>query len=204
MHARQLIQCPTRHTQAMVFNNVRDPTVRWPLSVALSVDDGVTWPWVRDLEPADAATTTEEAAQAAAATQAMAAEKAAAAELKRRADERGASMANRARVAVRRGAEITAMTRGFASQQQAVQAAQQQQSHSRRALLQSPVHTHDTVRALRPLTSHLSPLASLSPSGRTRCQQAHALRPLQSQRRQLAAVHTWKHWCATCSRVVHV
>ena len=53
----------------MVFNNVRDPTLRWPLSVALSVDDGVTWPWVRDLEPADSATTIEEAAQAAHATQ---------------------------------------------------------------------------------------------------------------------------------------
>lgn len=137
----------------MVFNNVRDATVRWPLSVALSVDDGITWPWVRDLEPADAATTAEEAAQAAAVTHVIAAEKAAAAEAKRKADERGASMANRARVAVQRGAEVTAMTQGYASQQQAVEAAQRQQSRARRALLQSPVHTHGTVRALLPLLS---------------------------------------------------
>ena len=29
------------------------PRTRWPLSVALSDDDGDTWPWVRDLDYGD-------------------------------------------------------------------------------------------------------------------------------------------------------
>jgi predicted neuraminidase len=38
---------------AVVFNNARGGGGRWPLSVALSEDYGVTWPWVRDLETRD-------------------------------------------------------------------------------------------------------------------------------------------------------
>lgn len=30
----------------IVFNNVANPKIRWPLSVALSEDGGLTWPWV--------------------------------------------------------------------------------------------------------------------------------------------------------------
>lgn len=35
----------------LLFNNVRGRAHRWPMSAALSVDDGNTWPYVRDLEP---------------------------------------------------------------------------------------------------------------------------------------------------------
>ena len=35
---------------ALVFNN-RDGLLRRPLSIALSLDGGNTWPHVRDLEP---------------------------------------------------------------------------------------------------------------------------------------------------------
>ncbi|GBG79887.1 hypothetical protein CBR_g30152 [Chara braunii] len=35
----------------IVFNNIRGPHGRWPLSIALSEDEGETWPFVRDLEP---------------------------------------------------------------------------------------------------------------------------------------------------------
>lgn len=35
----------------LVLNNVRGRAHRWPLSVALSADDGRTWPYIRDLEP---------------------------------------------------------------------------------------------------------------------------------------------------------
>lgn len=38
-------------TIAIVFNNLRGDHGRWPLSVALSTDEGYTWGWVRDLEP---------------------------------------------------------------------------------------------------------------------------------------------------------
>jgi predicted neuraminidase len=31
----------------------RWPTTRWPLSIALSEDDGLTWPWVRDIDTGD-------------------------------------------------------------------------------------------------------------------------------------------------------
>jgi len=35
----------------MVFNNVQGPFSRYPLTVALSLDDGASWPYLRDLEP---------------------------------------------------------------------------------------------------------------------------------------------------------
>mmetsp|Transcript_193 Transcript_193/g.653 ORF Transcript_193/g.653 Transcript_193/m.653 type:complete len:441 (+) Transcript_193:106-1428(+) len=38
---------------AMVFNNLQGPFARWPLTVALSMDEGKTWPYLRDLEPTD-------------------------------------------------------------------------------------------------------------------------------------------------------
>jgi hypothetical protein len=38
-------------TIALLFNNVQGDQARWPLSMALSEDQGVTWGWVRDLEP---------------------------------------------------------------------------------------------------------------------------------------------------------
>lgn len=40
---------------AIVFNNLRGEYARWPLSIALSEDEGETWGWVRDLEPDGAA-----------------------------------------------------------------------------------------------------------------------------------------------------
>jgi len=36
---------------ALLFNNVGGEGARWPLSIALSLDAGMTWPYVRDLEP---------------------------------------------------------------------------------------------------------------------------------------------------------
>ena len=36
---------------AIIFNNLRGDGARWPLSIALSSDEGKTWGWVRDLEP---------------------------------------------------------------------------------------------------------------------------------------------------------
>jgi len=36
---------------AIVFNNRQGKGARWPLSVALSLDEGKTWPHCRDLEP---------------------------------------------------------------------------------------------------------------------------------------------------------
>lgn len=38
---------------ALIFNNQRDDRFRWPLSIALSYDDGFTWPYIRDLEDDD-------------------------------------------------------------------------------------------------------------------------------------------------------
>lgn len=35
----------------MVFNNMRDERARWPLSIAMSLDHGMTWLYVRDLQP---------------------------------------------------------------------------------------------------------------------------------------------------------
>eukprot|EP00854_Cymbomonas_tetramitiformis_P008548 gene8548-10149_t len=41
----------------IVFNNAKGPKIRgedlknWPISIAISKDAGVTWPYVRDLEP---------------------------------------------------------------------------------------------------------------------------------------------------------
>ena len=35
---------------ALVFNNQRDDRFRWPLTIALSYDDGFSWPYIRDLE----------------------------------------------------------------------------------------------------------------------------------------------------------
>lgn len=29
------------------------PRIRWPLSIAISEDDGLTWPWIRDIDTAD-------------------------------------------------------------------------------------------------------------------------------------------------------
>lgn len=36
---------------AILFNNLRGDHGRWPLSAALSADEGDSWGWVRDLEP---------------------------------------------------------------------------------------------------------------------------------------------------------
>ncbi|KAK3256523.1 hypothetical protein CYMTET_34345 [Cymbomonas tetramitiformis] len=36
---------------AIVFNNLQGAHARWPLSIALSFDEGNSWPQVRDLEP---------------------------------------------------------------------------------------------------------------------------------------------------------
>ncbi|UPQ96794.1 sialidase [Chloropicon primus] len=38
---------------ALVFNNQRDDRFRWPLTIALSYDDGFTWPYLRDIEDDD-------------------------------------------------------------------------------------------------------------------------------------------------------
>jgi len=35
---------------ALVFNNQRDDRFRWPLTIALSYDDGFTWSYLRDIE----------------------------------------------------------------------------------------------------------------------------------------------------------
>ena len=35
---------------ALVFNNQRDDRFRWPLTIALSYDEGFTWPYIRDIE----------------------------------------------------------------------------------------------------------------------------------------------------------
>ena len=39
----------------MLFNNLQGPFSRFPLTAALSLDEGATWPHLRDLEPAAAA-----------------------------------------------------------------------------------------------------------------------------------------------------
>jgi len=35
------------------WGEARWPTTRWPLSIALSEDDGLSWPWIRDLDAGD-------------------------------------------------------------------------------------------------------------------------------------------------------
>ena len=40
----------TESITAQVWGEANWPRTRWPLSIALSADDGDTWPWIRDID----------------------------------------------------------------------------------------------------------------------------------------------------------
>lgn len=44
---------PINPEEELSWGMARWPTTRWPLSIALSEDDGLTWPWVRDIDTSD-------------------------------------------------------------------------------------------------------------------------------------------------------